>query len=821
MSKRYIKMENINEYSPDDAFFALSADQFMDEARKQHPELSDDNLIMIYRLGLDEWSRYGHEGAHNENANILNVLACMSRQMLEDIQGVPIVHFDDLFRWREITQIIGEDLLTCAFLAFNDRNSDNRDRGFDWPTVIHNDNPHLNYLFREKGLCELHSHLRASTNVFEINWVCIMNHLSVARIGLNKLAAQHRPSDSNGFSDFLEHVLLEAAAIRWTIYRYLKYGKLDMCHIPAAKLQIKQDEDRIDYFTKLERERNSTDWIPDYMYPIHNSPMAVFVGERWMLYNALKLIYRRNEGQLSKMVYGYVLRKNILRGFIVQINKNLGFSNFQRFQRNKDSFLTEEYSRLLYSLPFWEAKQHNFTHVFETRIGPPKNQDRLMEQCREIIRWNGGEFDNAIVRSDDDEYKWTIIFHFLKRRDKKYDDSLRNSIVRKETKKKSPLLSSMPSLLHGAGIDAASSEFDTRPEAYSQGFRFLRYFGLNLTFHAGEDFYDIADGLRSIDEAINLLQLRATDRLGHALALGIDSGKYYDNRHNTIALPKQWMLDNVVWLYMKSKEFGVDIDRQTESFLHEKYRMLCREIGYAVETLKGKVKYELNVPDIQDYWESMYLRGDDPSMYDDKGNVSVKSGVAPDMWEYYSLLDSRKANFVRNSNKIACRLYRQYHTDIELRREGEKVREFRIPPGYVAMISDLQNAMIKDICKRQLCIECCPSSNVKIGKLEKFESHPIFRFMPINPNQTRYPLAVTVNTDDLGVFATSLPNEFSLLALALLKIKKRDGGNMFSPQEVYDWISRVIDNGYKFTFIKDVNRMNNNGSSELNQYNSK
>lgn len=40
-------------------------------------------------------------------------------------------------------------------------------------------------------------------------------------------------------------------------------------------------------------------------------------------------------------------------------------------------------------------------------------------------------------------------------------------------------------------------------------------------------------------------------------------------------------------------------------------------------------------------------------------------------------------------------------------------------------------------------------------------------------NGNNHNLPVTVNTDDLGIFYTSLPREFELLTLALLKKKTR------------------------------------------------
>ena len=95
------------------------------------------------------------------------------------------------------------------------------------------------------------------------------------------------------------------------------------------------------------------------------------------------------------------------------------------------------------------------------------------------------------------------------------------------------------------GIDAASSEFDARPEVFAVAFRYLKDHKLKgefnvlknktnivdnklfATYHAGEDFFDIVDGLRTIDEAIKFLNLRQGDRIGHALALGLNANDYF------------------------------------------------------------------------------------------------------------------------------------------------------------------------------------------------------------------------------------------------------------------------------------------------------
>ena len=58
----------------------------------------------------------------------------------------------------------------------------------------------------------------------------------------------------------------------------------------------------------------------------------------------------------------------------------------------------------------------------------------------------------------------------------------------------------------------------------------------------------------------------------------------------------------------------------------------------------------------------------------------------------------------------------------------------------------------------------------------------------------------TVNTDDLGIFYTSLPREFELLTLALLKKKNEDGSTLYSSQEVYDWIERIVRKAHAYCF---------------------
>ncbi len=793
VARRWLRKNlNFSDLS-EQSFFPLDLNTFLDEARIYHPQLSDNSLSLIYKLGYDEWCRFGYEALCSDEINIFQSLAFLTNQILEERNDVPVVHFKDLFRWREITQLLGEDLLTCSFLAFKDVSLPSSQRSsFSWPSVIHNDNTNLNYLFRKNGLCELHSHLKASSNTFEITWVCLMNHISGLHKHFEYIADKHEPSIKEELGASIYDYVEKATRLRWTIYQFLKS---DQTNLDLERINDTPDSDSVDAKTEAERLSLDDNWIPDYIISDNNSPMAVYAGERKFLYLAFLDIFKFNDPILTLLLYEYILTKSLLRSYFIQINNNIGFSNFKRFQDVKNALLTRNYNELIESLPLWEAKYQNFTQVFETRIAPLKKKKNFIRQILRINKFNSdkGEINEMDTRDILNYQDWLVIFHFLKRGENDSSSRLRNFKARKDSKKAVILLSDMSKLKPDSGIDAASSEFAARPEVYAQAFRFLRHYGFNATFHAGEDFYDLADGLRAIDEAITLLDMCSSDRIGHALALGMNAADYYAERHNVAALPKQWMLDNVVWLFMKSKEFGISADTETDWFLIDTYKRLVNEIGYR--------RNDEDIPDISDYWEAMALRGDDPNWYLSSSETSCTGSEDADSWDFYSLLRSDRLDRIRKFNRKARQLYIDYHTNSEIKSKGNLVRVFELPTRYNEFITQMQDAMIKFICKRQICIECCPSSNVRIGRLKRFDAHPIIRFMPVDPNETRYQLNVTVNTDDLGVFSTSLPNEYSLLALALMKMHKEDGSHRFSTQEVYDWIERLIHNSHKFTFL--------------------
>lgn len=801
ISDRYFNNREMNSgHELDD--FMISQVMFVDECRCHHPELSDDQMRMIYQLYLDQWT-------DDPNKNIFQVLFNYSNDLLRIYDGVPMVKFSNLFRWRESSQVIGEDLMVCAYLAYNLRNIDDEDLSYalsddvpanrsniidfaSWPTVLHNDNPQLKHIFENRGLCELHSHLYASVDNFGLSWICLMNKIYGRDEKFKKLAEIQDESNMKHLSEKIKKKVIRAYQLRLGIWNYLQNHDITSINISEIV-----DEDMLDKSTASARGNSG---FYDYIACRKDSPLEVFTGERRFIFESLREILKNGDPQLIRSFYEYILLKNFFRSFLVQINNNRGFGNFQRFQDLKTKFVTNKYSSIIPEIAAYESYHFNYGKLFETRI-VPKNHDeinKIISRVHNVLKSGCKDEPIEIEKSlnkINNRFDLSILFHFIKEPDGKNENGeIRDFDLRSKVAGDSELLRN---LLNSdgevakalKGIDAADSEIYCRPEVFGQAFRFLKHFGYHATFHAGEDYYDIADGLRAISEAILYLGLESRDRIGHALALGVNADKFYNERHNVIALPKQWMLDNVSWLYYKTKKFNIVKDPQTELFLENAFRDLVREIGY-LDFIKGI--------DIRDYYQSMLLRSDNQVLYND--GEGTCNALSSSDWNYYAGLNLPEIKDIRKYNKTAVDIFQLYLRNSNIKRNGSKVKSYNLPKGYCEMIKNLQNAMIKEISKRRIGIECCPSSNVKIGYLERFESHPIFRFMPIRHFDTKYPLAVTVNTDDLGMFATSLPNEFSLLALALLKMKDEDGNAKYSSQEVYDWIDRVVQNGHIYRF---------------------
>lgn len=138
-----------------------------------------------------------------------------------------------------------------------------------------------------------------------------------------------------------------------------------------------------------------------------------------------------------------------------------------------------------------------------------------------------------------------------------------------------------------------------------------------------------------------------------------------------------------------------------------------------------------------------------------------------------------------------------------MKEQGKTVIEYPITEAYVKTLELVRERKLCDAEARHLAIECNPTSNYKIGEVTDFAEHPIIRFYNEGigkDGDKKHYISASINTDDAGVFSTSIEREYAVMAKALEeKYRKKE---QLSPKQIYDWLDDVRMFGQQQRFVK-------------------
>jgi hypothetical protein len=300
--------------------------------------------------------------------------------------------------------------------------------------------------------------------------------------------------------------------------------------------------------------------------------------------------------------------------------------------------------------------------------------------------------------------------------------------------------------------------------AASEGTRYLRRRGLQpppplrITVHAGEDFAHLLTGLRHIHEAIEMLDLREGDRIGHGLALGVDP-KVWAARAGRAAMPLQDRVFDLAWEWSWWTRRGGGLDAARLAYLARNAADLAEHwFGVAVDIRQVE-----------------RLRSDltDPDQLARAGFPDRPGPEPPTRGDRNWILD-------------------RYLRDQQVFKRGMATLLVD-PSAEMNALTQIGISLREEVGRRGLAIEINPTSNLLIGDLTDLENHPLWRLAPPRPRPDLPPLAVTVGSDDPLVFNCRLPGEYQLLFDALLLAGLTD-------LETMDWLDRVRRNGLERRF---------------------
>ena len=103
-------------------------------------------------------------------------VAKQAGMMLAKEKGKPRVQKDQLLRWRMISLPVSEDLLTLSWLALKEKDNVEDRTDFVWEDTLPITSVEWNTVSKGKSLSDIHSHLGASSDAFNIRWIYWMNN---------------------------------------------------------------------------------------------------------------------------------------------------------------------------------------------------------------------------------------------------------------------------------------------------------------------------------------------------------------------------------------------------------------------------------------------------------------------------------------------------------------------------------------------------------------------------------------------------------------------------------------------------------------------
>lgn len=864
----------------------MMEDEFFRQAYSKLECESYAQSIIDYISQKTAWQT-GRSSKQNRSLNVFDLLVQAIQDLLLVENGQIECSYEQIMFWRMLTRQIGEEFPVAARYASWDYVHKQNDRSdFAWPCVSPNNNKHLN-LILHRGIAEHHCHLWGSTPYFHVSWINLMNQLTNSKyinnfqwvtpqtwmdkpykLPLNEQrskaimqAQEEEPSVKYGVI-----TQLRAAWIRLYLFERLTGRNSEA--LSCADVSDVQDQEKWVSFLlcrdKLQSVLDVYSQIPsekiDYalnLLPanvkLNSHNYEILIGERWLCYSIFMdyckpIRQRKLLPQDYNLFFAYILIRTNLRSQMVQNNDLIGFDNFQRIQRRKNLFAGDPTSdKYLVRLAVNEPLRKKYIKELEVRITPDVNQLKRLEQ---IV--NDEDEDNLSLND-----RLYYVFHFTKKEERTELDKERNNSQKrmfyrqeklrkklmKETRRIIDFRENEPQVAKRVrGIDAASQEIGCRPEVFATVYRRLEdhtvgYDGilgeykmlpaLGKTYHVGEDFLDIVDGLRAIDEVIHFLNFDCGDRLGHAIVLGIDVEDWYEKKHRVISISVQDYLDNLAWLYHALNHFVVpDVHALKERIVSDfeywfrivyRNHMRDEEISRIMACARKECYEKTNEDhgiyqkhtchfDIRDYYRAWTLRGDDPSCYSAGYFRKPSPTEVLDPDNYCKVNQQFPAHYEDRYVAEYSLLNFYYQYDEEVRSKGERRIKVDISDEYVRAVKAIQIEMRYRIARRGISIETNPTSNVLISTFRKYEDHPLLAFynrgLPVSEQEEAEcaQLHVSINTDDSGVFYTDLETEYALIARYVEQIFGDNDRPRFKKADIYAWLNKIRIMGLEQSF---------------------
>ena len=706
-----------------------------------------------YRLGTE----YSFEGITQMSELFTRGLSKLADEYLVWNDGVVKVKGERMNDWQLLLSYIPPLLLVVAKIwkehAFDQADCTDFAHDYLLPSVRFTAMPSA-YLpemeaFKadHQGFSDLHIHLNGAIET-DLAWHDFLAHP-------DKVYAQIRQACNNSkVKEQLEQLTDLADPIDFlnlfTIARNIREWLFEQVVVGVSGNSEKSTEDLLAEFQvmSMAQEHPFKHFFVDDASPL--------VMEGMFYVKVLDYLAQQSENDLVACCFHYyLLILGICNRLLVQQLDAFGFEQFQKYTSNNfREFSEETYKRRFLQLAGNDLK--NINHL-EGRFSPKKT----LEDNLAIIDKISDGF--AMLQNHQDRYEvkrssLSLVAHFIKK-SYKYNADIRFENLRHELVGRTDALIALLNT-HGKyaqmirGIDAAASEFDTPPEVFADSYRRLRTCGVkHFTYHAGEDFFHILSGLRAVYEAIYFLDLKTGDRIGHATVTGVDVALWRENIGEKLWIRQEEYMDDLVFAYYMIAYY------QEKSLIH-----LLPNISLQVAKYSSAIyQKSYNIHELIEAWQ---LRRED-----------------------FEQISAKPEDSLSRVERIYC----QYHSKA-VQNRGQKI----IAVDSYDLFDEkeltlLQHLLLRIMHQKQVVIETLPTSNVMIGQHHNFATYHLYNWYKWSKEGLKVP-AIVVGSDDAGIFATNIYNEYCHIYCLLVFVKG------LSPHSAMEYIKHLDHNAQVYAF---------------------
>lgn len=676
----------------------------------------------------DHYYRLGQERTFHEIGYISELftkgLRSLADEYLEIRDGIIYVKADMMNSWQLMMPYMPSLLMDCIKLWSEYPLEDGREVEYIRDHFLPNISfttypspyiPQLNELLKDSGLTDLHMHLNGALET-DLTWQDFLRNPLEIKYELEKAFVNEKVKEHYTQTAILNEpeklyeLLRVASVLRYLLFCYA-YGKA-----------LPNDFDSFEQML----QKIADGEIVSGFYSAH--PMELVLGKdieahymEGVLYiKILQLMSNECENDcLSRLFHYYLLILGLTNKMLVQQPTCYGFEEFQKITLNG----LREYSESKnYFKRFAQLSGNQLRHVrfLEGRFSPKDEQAKNEKLIGNIYEgWE--ELRKQQRQRGLPESTLKLVAHFIKKKEGFKDPLVRFRNLRDDIDHRADLLQQ---LLHNnaslskavIGIDAAASEFDTPPEVFAPAYRRLRAAGFqHFTYHAGEDFYHVLSGLRAIYEAITYLDLRRGDRIGHATATGLTVSLWHSNIGDKMLIRQGEHLDNLIFAYHLISQKG-----------DEKMKSLLPMLSLRIDELSFEIFQEYKPVSMHiKAWQKRYI---DPRT-------------------------------ILNGKDVVSNLYLLYHQSEVAERYGKIIEVETYDVIKEESLTQLQLLLLEEMHRREVVIETLPTSNVLIGNHHDYRTYHLYNWY--NWKKQGYPLPpIVVGTDDVGIFATNIYNEY-------------------------------------------------------------